>query len=306
MEKAIVYAQSVFNEAGERYSLDKMVKHYKLDSSKSLKTAVNAAPSSDSLDDLLNNVGKAPGSTTIVTVPVQPATNDVSLIQNVEILESYIAVLTALVMYNKHPDPYDLSDPKQATQFVIDTANAKNYVMTGGTVKDIAMYLPGMEVSTQTKSFSTTTADLHMELLETLFGALNLPKNELTELDGILTEINQTLQNLKLSFQTQSETLNHAVNFYYLSPVEGVSPQINEMKVRFLYLQIAQNSWQAAAGKSSVQHFSFNMSLTETSATMSAGIVAANTSKIIDSLTALTKMDAQTITKLTGTKGIKV
>ncbi|WP_125925551.1 hypothetical protein [Halomonas aestuarii] len=301
---SITFAQTVFSEAGHRHSLNKLESIFNLSVSPVALTA--EAPSSSDLDSLLNNVGKASSATTITTVPDAPTNNDALLIQDVQTLESYIAVLTALVMYNKHPDPYDLSDSKQAAQFVIDTANAKNYVMTGGTVKDIVMYLPGMEASTETKSLSTTSADLHVDLLNALFGALSLPESVLTQLDGILTEISETLKSLKLSFSSQSQTLNHVVSFYYLSPVEGTSPPINEMKVRFLYLQIDQNSWKASAGKSSVEHFSFDMILTQTSSTMSSGIVSANTSNIVNSLMALTAKDPDEISKLTGAKGVKV
>ncbi|MBZ9716042.1 hypothetical protein [Deinococcus multiflagellatus] len=262
-------------------------------------------PSSSSLNDLLNGVGTAPGATTVVTVPAAPATGDIALVQNVQTLDSYIATLTALVMYNNHPAPYDLSDPKQAAQFVIDLANARNYVVTGGTVKAIPMYLPMGEASTQTINKSTTSADLHLELLSAMFGALGLPAAVMTELDGILTEVNQSLQSLKLSFETQSQTLNHFVSFYHLVPVEGSNPVINSMRVEFIYLQLNQSSWKAAVGKSSVDHFTLDVTMTRTTATMSAGIVAANASNIVNALMQLTANDPSTISKMTGMKGVK-
>lgn len=262
-------------------------------------------PSSSSLNDLLNGVGTAPGATTVVTVPAAPATGDIALVQNVQTLDSYIATLTALVMYNNHPAPYDLSDKKQAAQFVVDLANARNFVVTGGTVKAIPMYLPMGEASTQTIHKSTTSADLHLELLSAMFGALGLPANVVTELDGILTEVNQSLQSLKLSFETQDQTLNHFVSFYHLVPVEGSKPVINTMQVEFIYLQLAQSSWEASVGKSSVDHFTLDVIMTRTTATMSAGIVAANTSNIVNALMQLTQNDAATISKMTGMKGVK-
>lgn len=262
-------------------------------------------PSSSSLNDLLNGVGTAPGATTVVTVPAAPATGDIALVQNVQTLDSYIATLTALVMYNNHPAPYDLSDKKQAAQFVIDLANARNFVVTGGTVKAIPMYLPMGEASTQSIHKSTTSADLHLELLTAMFGALGLPAAVMTELDGILTEVNQSLQSLKLSFETQDQTLNHFVSFYHLVPVEGSNPVINMMNVEFIYLQLAQSSWQASVGKSSVDHFSLDVTMTRTTASMSAGIVAANTSNIVNALMQLTQNDAATISKMTGMKGVK-
>lgn len=297
------YAERVFQSASNHQALQEIASDYGLESPASLLAADK--PSSNDLNSLLNSVGKAPGSTSVVTVPSTPTNNDVSLIQNVQTLESYIAVLTALVMYNKHPAMYNLSDPAEATQFVVDTANAKNYVMTGGTVKDIAMYLPGMEASTQTKSISTTSASFHVDFLKVLFEGLSMPETVLTQMDSILTEITDTLKNLKLSFKSQSETLNHVVSYYYLSPVAGTNPPINEMKVRFIYLQIKQKSWEVAVGKSSVEHFSFDMVLTQTNSTMSSGLVSANTSRIMNALEALTAKDPTEISKMTGAKGVK-
>jgi hypothetical protein len=109
---------------------------------------------------LLNDVGSAPGTTTVVTVPAAPVTGDMALIQNVQTLDSYIATLTALVQYKNHPAMYDLSDKQQATQFVIDVANARNYVVTGGVVNAMPMYLPMGAASTQTINKTTTSADL--------------------------------------------------------------------------------------------------------------------------------------------------
>lgn len=263
-------------------------------------------PDASDLNSLLNNMGKAPGASTTVTVPTQPASNDLSLVQNVQTLDSYIATLTALVMYHNHPEPYDLSDKKQAAQFVIDLANARNYVVTGGVVKAIPMYLPMGEASTQTFHKTTTSANLHIELLNALFGALSLPEGVLMELDGILTEIADSLKSLQLSFERQTQTLNHFVSFYHLVPVEGTKPAINQMQVEFIYLQIDQSSWKASVGKSSVDHFSFDMTMTRTKATMSAGIVGANTGQIVNSLMQLTQNDAASIANMTKMKGVKV
>ena len=262
-------------------------------------------PSADDLNTLLNNVGTAPGASTTVTVPSSPADGDLSLVQNVQTLDSYIATLTALVMYNNHPAPYDLSDKQQAAQFVTDLANARNFVVTGGTVKAVPMYLPMGEATTQSFNKSTTTANLHLDLLTTLFGALSLPSSVVTELDGVLTEIADSLKNLQLSFEKQTQTLNHFISFYYLTPVDGTNPPVNQMTVEFIYLQIAQSSWEAAAGKSTVSHFSLDMTTTRTTATMSAGIVAANTSNIVDALVELTGNDAQIIAGMTKMKGVK-
>lgn len=262
-------------------------------------------PSSDDFDNLLADAGKAPGGTSVITVPSSPQSYDLELVRNVQILDSYIALLTAFVIYNKHPEPYNLSDQAQAAQFVIDTANAKNFVVTGGTVKDIVMYLPNMGATSQNKTLTTTSAKIHVDLLAALFGSMNFPAEVLSQLDGVLTEVTATLKSLSLSFQTQTETLNHTVAFYYLSPVKGSNPPINEVKVRLLYMEIDQSSWKASLGKSSVERFSFDFKLTTTTATMSNGLVSANAAKIQSEMQKLCAKDASEISKLTGAKGVK-
>lgn len=297
-------AETIFEDAGEHALTRRVHEFFEVTPALTLAGAPPAA-SPDDLNALLNGVGTAPGNTTAVTVPAAPASGDMQLVTNVQTLDSYIAVLTALVMYNKHPAAYDLSDKQQATQFVIDLANARNFVVTGGTVKAIPMYLPMGAASTQTMSKSVTSADLHIELLAAMFAGLNLPAAVVTELDSILTEVASTLKSLQLSFTKQTQTLNHFVSFYHLVPVEGSKPVINQMKVEFIYLQLGQSSWKASLGKSSVSHFSLDVTMTRTTATMSAGIVAANTSNIVNSLMSLTNNDAATISKMTKMKGIK-
>jgi hypothetical protein len=305
LAQATSYAESTFQQAIEHGAKENVHSFFALNADAS-SAANSDAPSSGDINALLNNVGAAPGASTVVTVPAAPATGDMSLVQNVQTLDSYISVLTALVMYNKHPDAYDLSDKTQAAQFVIDLANARNYVVTGGTVKAIPMYLPMGEATTQSLNKSTTSADLHLDLLNAMFGSLGLPTQVLNEMDGVLTNIADTLKSLQLSFTTQTQTLNHFVSFYHLVPVDGSNPPINQMNVDFIYLQMNQSSWEASAGKSTVSNFTLDVTITRTTATMSAGIVAANVGNIVNSLMQLTSNDATKISDMTKMKGVKV
>lgn len=311
--RSVAYAEQTFQHAGEQATRHHIHQFFGISpapaaSPTRLALAVEAPASSD-LNSLLNGVGTAPGASTIVTVPSAPISGDLPLIQNVQTLDSYIATLTALVMYNDHPEEYNLSDKQQAAQFVIDLANARNFVVTGGTVKAIPMYLPMGKADTQSFNKSTTSVDLHIDLLDALFGALSLPLTVLTELDAILTEISDALKNLQLSFETQTQTLNHFVSFYHLVQFPGTNPPINQMNVEFIYIQLKQSSWAAAVsiGKHSgtVSHFTLDMTTTRTTATMSAGVVAANTSSIVSSLMKLTGNDATTISNMTKMKGVK-
>lgn len=309
LKSSATFAEKTFQNSGQQASIQRL--HQFFGVAPAMTATAPSGPNGSStpgqgdINTLLNGVGTAPGASTVVTVPAAPVSGDAALIQNVQTLDSYIAVLTALVMYNNHPAAYDLSNPQQAAQFVIDLANARNYVVTGGTVRAIPMYLPMGEATTQSFNKTTTSADLHIDLLTALFASLNLPAAVLTELDGILTEIAGSLQSLQLSFTTQTQTLNHFVSFYYLTPVPGANPPVNQMNVEFIYIQLDQSSWKASVGKSSVSNFTLNMTTTRTTATMNGGIVAANSSNIVNSLMSLTGNDATTISEMTKMKGVK-
>lgn len=300
-ESSATYAESTFTQAAEAAAMSRVLQFFVMSGG---GAAAPAAPSAGVLNDLLNGVGKAPGASTVVTVPAAPLTGDAALIANVRTLDSYIATLTALVMYSNHPEKYDLTDKVQAAQFTIDLANARNYVVTGGFVRAIPMYLPMREASSQSLNKSTTTANLHVDLIAALFGGLGLPASVLKELDAILTEIAQSLKTLQLSFTTQTQTLDHFISFFHLVPFEGANPPVNEMYAEFIFLRMAQSSWEASVGKSNVSNFTLEMTLTRTSAIMNSGIVSANTSAIVESLTQLTGNDAAAISQMTKTRGV--
>lgn len=266
-------------------------------------------PSSQSMIDKLNNFGQAPGATTITKVPPAPsdpgpASYQQQLLSDMQTLESYIAVLAAWVVYNGHPAPYNLANPADATQCVIDIANAKNYILTGGEVKAVPLYLPGMSNTVSTQNISTSSATIHTDLLKILFAGLSLTPTVLTDLDSILTEVTSTLKNLKLSFATQSQSFDHALSYYYFDTVDGSNPPLQEMRMRFVFMKIDQSSWKAAVAKSSVDHFSFDMTLYTSDSVMNDGMVSSNALTIAQSIQQLTSKDVASIQKMIGAKTI--
>jgi hypothetical protein len=309
MKRSAKFAEASLNNAGTQASIQRIQQFFGIESTLTATPTTPPGngnmPSQGDVNTLLNSFGTAPGASTIVTVPSAPASGDLALIENVQTLDSYISVLAAIYMYNNHPAAYDLSNPAQAAQFVIDRANAQNFIVTGGTVKSIPMYLPMGEATTLTFNKQTTSANLHIDLLTALFAGLSLPAAELTEIDSILTEIAGSLKSLQLSFTTQTQTLNHFNSFYYLTPVPGSNPPINQMNVQFIYLQLAQSSWEASLNKSSVSNFTLNMTTTTTTATMNGGIVSANYSNILSALQSATAKDPSEISDMTGMKGIQ-
>lgn len=262
-------------------------------------------PTVEAINGLLETSAEAPAATTVVAVPKEPVGGDAALLEDIQMVDSLISVLTAWVVYSKHPQPYDLHDPQQAAQFVIDWANAANFVVTGGSIKQIPMYLTMEEATAQTLNKSMTNLEVHIEFLATLFGSFGLTPETLTELDGILTEIAKTLGNLKLSFHEENQTLNHFLSFHRLVPVVGSEPVIHEMKTAFVFLTIAQSSWKAAIGKSSVDRFSFDMGYVTTKGALNPGIVRANASTIAAALQKLTAHDPAKIAEMTKAQSVK-
>jgi hypothetical protein len=270
----------------------------------SVMLATATPPDPSSINDLLAKSSQAPGATSIATVPASASSSALALLQQVQLLDSYVSVVAALVVYNARPQGYDLSKPTDASQFVIDFANAKNYAITGGAIKKIQAYLPLASAKTQTLSKQTTSVDLHMDLLNALFAGFGLTASAMAELDGILTNVTNTLKSLTLSFNTQTQTLNHFVSYYYFADVPGAPAGLHQMRVRMFYLQLSQSSWKAAIGKSSVSNFTLDMSYVDIECSMDSMLVAQDVQSIEDSINALTGQDSKAIAKLVGVKGI--
>lgn len=245
--------------------------------------APEGAPGTTDLNDILNNVVEVPGTTSVATVPTQPDPTLYQMLGQIQTLDSYISVLTAYCIYNEHPAPFDITDPKQAAAFAKATAKWRNYCITGGAVKALAAYLPVGQIVTQNFHKSVTAVDLHLEFLKELFGGFGLPAAALTQLDSILTKVVAGLADAKLSFENQSDTVDHFLTYYYFSPVDGTGegtsiPAMFKASVRTFYLHIDQRSWKAAVGgkgsSASVSKFDFSMSYYDMTTAMNSGLVA--------------------------------
>ena len=260
-------------------------------------------PSSTDLDAILNNAVKAPGTTSIATAPNTPDTAMYQMLGQVQTLDSYISLLTAFCIYNEHPQPYDITKPDQASAFTRAMAKWRNYVITGGGVKAMAGYLPVTSIVSQSYSKQVTSADLHLEFLSELFGGFAFPEATMTELDSILTKVVAQLGSLKVSFESESATLDHFLTYYYFATVPGTGgkgqpPAMYVAKVRTFFLHIDQATWKASVGKSSVQHFKFNMNYFDMDTTMNSALVANDMSAINSSIQKLTGKTADQINKL--------
>jgi hypothetical protein len=254
-------------------------------------------PDTTNLNDILNSVVQAPGTTSIATVPTTPDTSMYQMLSQVQTLDSYISLLTAFSVYNEHPTPYDITKPDQASAFTQAVAKWRSYVITGGTVRAMAGYLPIGQITAQSYNKSVTNTELHVGLLDTLFGGFSLPDSAKKELDSILTNVVAKLGNFQVSIDTQGQTLDHFITYYYFSTVEGTGgttgiPAMYVPKVRTFYLHIDQNSWKSSVsvGKSSVSatHFDFNMNYLDMNTTMNPALVATDMTAINGTIQKLT------------------
>jgi hypothetical protein len=284
----------------------------------SAAAATPGAPDPTSLTNILNSVIKAPGTTSIATAPTaapdpsnpaDPNNALYALLAQIQTLDSYISVLTAFCIYNEHPAPYDITDHNQATAFIQAQAKWRNYVLTGGTVKALAAYLPVGEISQSSMSKEVTSADLHLEFLGTLFGSFGFSGAATKQLDGILTSVTDTLKNLSGSFESESQTMDHLLSYYYFETVQGTGgdtgiPALYKANMRMFYMHIDQSSWKVSIGKSSVEHFKFDMNYYDMTTTMAAPLVAADMPTINSSIQTLTGQDSDTINKLMNMKAI--
>jgi hypothetical protein len=267
-------------------------------------TAQDDPPSadSDSLYDMLHTDSKAPSSTAVAVIPGSGITADMQQqLKDVMMLTSFISVASMRRLYQTvyQKAPPDITTPQGAALFVQSAANAKNFVLTSA----MGGYLSLNTTSARSFKESSTSADLHLEFLNTLFTGFNFPQSTITELDSVLTSVTQTLSNLKLSWSDQSSTLDHMIFLYYFDGVQGL-PDVKIPKVRLYFLHIDQSSWTATVGKSSVSHLQFNMNFIDSVYDMDVDQVATDRDKIKALLQKLTGQDLDTLDQLLSPKTV--
>lgn len=208
-------------------------------------------PAPDTLFSMLQSDSKAPSSTAVAVVPTDSdgkpslSSDQVQQLKDVMMLTSFISVASMRHLYQTDWAKVvpDITKPDGAATFVKDTAKAKNYILTSA----LGGYLSLNTSVARSFNQSTTSADLHLGFLTTLFDGFNFPKATLSELDGVLTSITKTLDGLKMSWSDQSSTLDHMIFLYYFDSVQGIDVKIP--KVRLYFLHIDQSSWTGSVGK---------------------------------------------------------
>ena len=268
-----------------------------------------AAPDQSSLNDILNSVVEAPATTSIATVPSDPTGIQYQLLGQIQTLDSYISILTAFSIYNDHPEPYDITDPIQAGKFTQALAKYRNFVMTGGVVKELAACLTVGSSKNGRLYKKVFSADIHAELLTAMFGGFGFTKATMGELDSILTSTTSGLRSLNLKYENQDVTVDHFLTYYYFDKVQGTGgegqlPAVYEVKMRLFYLKLSQHSWEVSIGKSSASMVQLDLNWVDIECRMNSARVAHDMAKINSTITTLTGQDDKAIAKLMNMKAV--
>ncbi|MFN6536685.1 MAG: hypothetical protein RM021_009955 [Nostoc sp. EkiNYC01] len=201
------------------------------------------------LDDLLKEIEQAPETNppSVVAPPPQIDYNLYKQLQDLQLLHSYISVVSLGLVQQVLPPRWSINDPYQAVFYQRTMGDAAFQVMSQG----LSGILNLQQSVLHTLEQKTTTAEIHTTLLEELFSSFGFPPSTKAQLDSIMTNIVKGLQSLSLTFETKTEYLNFLVIFYYFEEVMGTDFKIPML--RLFTLNVSQESWLASVriGKSS-------------------------------------------------------
>jgi hypothetical protein len=219
---------------------------------------------------------------------------------DVALLDTFVSVNSAAYLYKLRPQGFDITTPDGAADFTKSLANARFRVFTQGLAGVVSLG----DSSQQSFSKETTSVDLHMEFIGTIFGSFGFAGAAMKQLDGIMTGIVNNLAALQGSWSDQSQTLDHLISVYYFEPVQGLEG-VNVPKMRLFYLHIDQQSWTLSIGKSSVAKFAFHMNYSDQIGTMSLTQMPVMRDKIQAYITTRTNEALEAIEKLVAMDAVK-
>jgi hypothetical protein len=261
--------------------------------------ATDDDPPPGNIMDVINKHKQAPGSTSVVAVPPSLSDADLQNLNDIVLLDTYASVAGASYYYKLNPKGPDITTPDGAAAFTRAFANARFRILTQG--------LPGVLSLQNTVATSfhkdTTSVDLHMEFLGQMFGSFGFTPETMKELDGVMTNVVNSLQSLQASWSDQSQTLDHLISCYYFEPVMGIDAKVP--KIRLFYLHVDQRSWTLSVGKSSVAHFEFNMNYEDSLFSMSLTQIAQSRQTIQDQVTVMTGQSLDSIRELLAASAVQ-
>ena len=123
------------------------------------------------------------------------------------------------------------------------------------------------------------------------------------ELDGVMTNVTNALRNLQVSWSDQSQTLDHLLAVYFFEPVQGLEA-VHTPKLRLFFLHIDQRSWTLSIGKSSIEHFEFNMNFNDAIGALNTEQMALDRAALQEYVNNLDAANQEAIQKLASPKAV--
>ncbi|KAI1275184.1 hypothetical protein F5Y07DRAFT_370745 [Xylaria sp. FL0933] len=183
------------------------------------------------------------------------------LVEMSSIVSLYTAIYNANARTNRgHPQPYDVTDAKEAARAIADMANSAYNVMTGP-LAGIFNFSSGVQ-TTFRKEMSKTS--VHLEFLSELFKGFSLTKPVLTQLDTILTKFIDSLSTITVETGSTNNTVDetifvHQVMRLNVSGDEDNPVWVFQPRTRIIYMHIDDSTWHWATNKADHTSYAFNM-----------------------------------------------
>lgn len=265
-----------------------------------------ANDSADSLFDLVQASKEAPGSTTIAVVDHEgptvapgggPTQDALAIYNDMLTLSSLASVVAMQGIYEDHPEEFDVTDPKQAAEFIRAQVNKLNDTFS----RRLGAYAIVGENISHNFTKTVSAADLHLSFLTDLFSSFSFPEKAFVKLDAILNEVKDALVNLKFGLDKEHETVDHMVfvNYIEAMDVEGLEEKILVGKIRMFYLRIDQKSWKASIAKSTVSKEDFIVNYFDRTLTINSNLVRSDISSITELITKFTNRQFDEMRELT-------
>jgi len=247
-----------------------------------------ANDSPKSLLDLISTPeGKpaTPSTTNIIVVPqalLDETSQKQALFPSVQLLSSYCAAAAAALVYKNDPT-YDITSIDGKFKVSNAMANATFEILTKG----LSGFYSPTNILSYAKTIDNSELTFHAQLLSTLFQAFAFPEKVMTELDTILTSVNNDLLSFSTVSKTETENLCHMINITTCE--KDPTFDVWVAKSNFILLNIEMASlysvWKSGKGTTaSSQSYSFKFSYLITQSTMNSSLVENNTVKITEYL----------------------
>lgn len=266
--------------------------------------AVNDASSND-LFSMVQASKKAPSPTSIAIVDTKgpstwngnPSQDALAIYNDMLTLSSLANVVAMKGVYDAHPAQYNITDPKEATAFIQAQVANLNDTFT----RRLGTYALPSETTAHHYNKEVKTIDLHLDFLTTLFSSFAFPKSAITKLDGILTQVKDSLANLKIGIESENQTIDHIIftNYIEAIDIEGVPEKVLTGKIRMFYLKINQASWKATVSKSSVSKINFTMDYFDTIFNINSNLVRSDIQAITELTNKFTGQSFNEMSQLT-------